>query len=81
MLRVFWGPWTLENESIAWARCYFSEIHVFHAKFSFGSIFDRFVVALLGTGMMPKWIQTTIKKLIDFLIAPGRARVRQKNLQ
>ena len=32
--------WTLENELLVWARCYFSEIHVFHARFGLELIFD-----------------------------------------
>ena len=27
---VFLGPWTFNNECLVWARCYFSEIRVFH---------------------------------------------------
>ena len=33
---------------------------------------------ILGANMAPKWVQKSIKKLMDFWIAPGRALERQK---
>ena len=37
---VFWGPWSVQNECLARARCYFSENHVFQTRCGFGLIFN-----------------------------------------
>ena len=32
------GPWTLKNERLVYARCYVSEMHHFQARIGFGLI-------------------------------------------
>ena len=50
-------------------------------RFGFGLIFNGFWVvfgAILGAKMVTKWVQKSIKKLMDFWIAPGRALGRHQ---
>ena len=73
--------WAFKNELLVYARCYFSEIHLFFVRFIFGTIFDCFWMvlgAILGAKTVPKWVQKSIKILMDFWIAPGRALGRQR---
>ena len=59
----------------------FQKFTVFFTRFGLGQIFDRFfnvLRSILGAKMVSKWVENSMKKLMDFWIAPGRGLGRQK---